>query len=154
MRDKEEKMNLLEGDEDDVMLHQLLYLKSFERPDQSAMLKNRQNIMRRVRQTEHRSWGLGHLLEVNIPWFFAEPRYGIALLFVAFAGLQFWGASVGSHSSDRGIYSRSTVVSLNAEKSVSTNNVVYPALPDNLRFFPERGVGSDVQFVGLVVPEE
>jgi hypothetical protein len=136
---------------DHVLLHRLLHLKKYETPDAVRMTKHKHNIMRNVREASRRTrWSLADLLEVNIPWFFAEPRYGIALLFVVFAGLQFWG--VNSHKQERnktGIYtSDSNMVALDQSTAASTNSISYPKLPNNLQYFPNRQAENDVKFVG------
>jgi len=134
----------------DVLLQQLLHLKKYERPETARMTRNKQNIMRQVREaSRQKSWSLGDLLEVNIPWFFAEPRYGIALLFIAFAGLQFWGASSRTPT---GIYMPvSTVATYGQSSSIATtNSISYPELPGkNFQLFPDTPQGdSSVKFVG------
>jgi hypothetical protein len=138
-------------DSADVLLQQLLHLKRYEVPDAARLNKNRQNIMRQVREKSlQKRWSLGDLLEVNSPWFFAEPRYGIAALFVAFAALQFWGVSSQKQvASKTGIYmSESNVVLLDASAATSTNTISYPKLPDGLELFPNQRAGNDVRFVG------
>lgn len=64
----------------------LLALKKFERPAAGRNEKNIQNIMRVVRTTNN----LPSLLlfpDKSFAWMFAQPRYGIAVLFVLFLGL-------------------------------------------------------------------
>ncbi len=106
MSDTINKTDAVSGDLGEVLLQQLLHLKKYELPEPSRMVKSKQNIMRQVREVNsQKRWSLGDLLEVNIPWFFAEPRYGIALLFIVFAGLQFLGASSWEHvQNESGIY--------------------------------------------------
>ncbi len=137
----------------DVLLQQLLHLKKYERPETARMTRSKQNIMRQVREaSSQKRWSFGDLLEVNIPWFFAEPRYGVALLFVVFAGLQFWGASSQENPQDQaGIYTSvgSNIAVLDQDSMVSTNHVSYPKLPSDYQLFPsaQQGDGS-VKFVG------
>lgn len=67
-------------------LSRLLALKQFERPDEERTEKNIQNIMRTVRTVGN----IPTLLlfpEKRLGWAFAQPRYGIAALFVLFLGL-------------------------------------------------------------------
>ena len=137
----------------EVLLQQLLHLKKYEMPEASRMVRNKQNIMRQVREASSRKrWSLGDLLEINIPWFFAEPRYGVALLFIVFAGLQFWGASSREQSQNKtGIYTTSNNMAAYEQASaISTNSISYPKLPrDNFQMFPENPqIDRSVKFVG------
>jgi len=140
----------------DEILQQLLHLKTYETPDPNRMRRNQQNIMRRIREEKSKHWSLSELIEVNMPWFFAEPRYGIALLFVAFAMLQFWGSRINRSAVDReGLYDLlpskvTTVEQLVGTVDNSTNTYSYPELPVEMHFFdnPARNGGS-VQFVGF-----
>lgn len=87
-------------------------------------------------------------LEINIPWFFAEPKYGVALLFVAFAGLQYLSFN-GPGQSDAGIYtSPDSMAAL--EDGSSTNSVTYPSLPQDMRLFHSDADSRDVKFAGFV----
>lgn len=151
MKIESDYLNMAGGDSADVLLQRLLHLKKYEAPDAVRMTKHRQNIMRQVREANSRThWSLGDLLELNIPWFFAEPRYGIAALFVVFAGLQFWGANSQKQASGRtGIYTSNPSVSMmDQNTSFSTNHVSYPKLPDNLQLFPGQRSDSGIKFVG------
>jgi hypothetical protein len=151
MMGKNDKLETVGKDAADVLLTQLLHLKSYETPDAVRMTKSRQNILRQVREESLRErWSLGDLLEVNIPWFFAEPRYGIAALFIAFAALQFWGVSSQKQLPGKtGIYmSEDNLAGLNASASLSTNSISYPKLPDGLELFPSQRGANDVKFVG------
>jgi hypothetical protein len=117
------------------------------------MTRNKQNIMRQVREANSRKrWSLGDLLEINIPWFFAEPRYGIALLFIAFAGLQFWGESSRKQMQNRtGIYMPGSTVAVYGQTSaIATNRISYPKLPTkNFQLFPDTPRSdSSIKFVG------
>jgi hypothetical protein len=151
MMDKNDKLEITGEESADVLLQQLLHLKRYEMPETARMTKNRQNIMRQVREESLRKrWSLGDLLEVNIPWFFAEPRYGIAALFIAFAALQFWGVSSQKQASSKtGIYtSTGSMVAFDQTSSISTNRISYPKLPDGLELFPSQRGTPDVKFVG------
>ena len=64
----------------------LLALKTFERPDEDRAEKNIQNIMREVRATD-RAPSLLLFPDKSFAWMFAQPRYGVAALFVLFLGL-------------------------------------------------------------------
>jgi len=62
----------------------LLALKTYERPDAFRVEKNIQNTMRAVRSTSN----VPSLFpDKNFAWMFAQPRYGVAALFVLFLGL-------------------------------------------------------------------
>lgn len=153
MSDTIKKMEAASGDSADVLLQQLLHLKKYELPEPSRMVKSKQNIMRQVREVNsQKRWSLGDLLEVNVPWFFAEPRYGIALLFIVFAGLQFWGASSRELAQDKsGIYtSGGDIAAYEQTSTISSNSISYPKLPsENLQLFPRTPAGdSSVRFVG------
>ena len=122
----------------DVMLQHLLHLKTFEMPDSSRMTRNKQNIMRQVRQAQsEKRKPLLDRLELNIPWFFAEPKYGIAALFVAFIGLQYAGMSARNSTTSTGIYTTTGSVA-NYQQQEAASNVVsnrYPSLPSNYQLF-------------------
>ncbi len=140
------------------MVGQLMHLKRYERPDGARMVRNRQNIMREVRELQrNRRKSLGDLLELNMPWFFAEPRYGIAALFVAFAALQYVGINARhSARSQTGIYTNPGTLTAydrtTAPAYTSTNTISYPNLPGNVPLFQDNrfGRGDDVQFVGRI----
>lgn len=70
----------------DLDIERLLVLKRFERPNKERTEKNIQNIMRAVRTTSN----VPSLLifpDKSFTWMFAQPRYGVAALFVLFLGL-------------------------------------------------------------------
>ena len=64
----------------------LLALKTFERPDEDRAEKNIQNIMREVRAAD-RTPSLLLFPDKSFGWMFAQPRYGVAALFILFLGL-------------------------------------------------------------------
>ncbi|MEI7850506.1 MAG: hypothetical protein WCH86_01590 [Kiritimatiellales bacterium] len=76
----------------------LLALKAYEHPDAGRAEKNIQNTMRAVRSTSN----IQTLFpDKSFGWMFAQPRYGVAALFVLFLGLHLLerplpDASVGS----------------------------------------------------------
>lgn len=129
------------------LLNQLLHLKRYETPDPDRMSRNRQNIMRRVREVRgNRRWSLSDLLEINIPWFFAEPRYGIAALFMAFAMLQFWGISARRPNTGSVFYVAESGPPRSVQTApVYTNSIVYPEIPDNLVLFPDGRGNSSIK---------
>ena len=136
-----EKINLETSVEDqaEVLLQQLLHLKQYERPDAARMTRNKQNIMRSVRQAQsEKRKPLLDLLEVNIPWFFSEPKYGIAALFVAFVGLQYFGINAKNSATSTGIYtSTASVASFDPDAAVSVVSNRYPNLPSNYKLFAQ-----------------
>ncbi|MFA7369365.1 MAG: hypothetical protein WC334_06950 [Kiritimatiellales bacterium] len=64
----------------------LLSLKTYERPDEIRVEKNIQNIMREVRAAD-RMPSLLLFPDKSFAWMFAQPRYGVAALFILFLGL-------------------------------------------------------------------
>ncbi len=136
----------------DIRLQQLLHLKRYETPDATRMVRSKQNIMRQVRESSSRKrWTLGDLLEVNIPWFFAEPRYGVAALFIVFAGLQFLGRP--QKQVRTGIYTAPTAKMAAYEQAAPanyTNQFSYPKLPSNVALFPDQRGDANVKFVGRI----
>jgi hypothetical protein len=64
----------------------LLALKIYERPEARRTEKNIQNIMRAVRSTDRRP-SLLLFPDKSFAWMFAQPRYGVAALFMLFLGL-------------------------------------------------------------------
>ncbi len=124
MMDKNDNMEATSGDPSDVLLQQLFHLKGYEIPETARMTRNKQNIMRQVREVSGRKrWSLSDLLEVNIPWFFAEPRYGIAALFVVFATLQFWGISTNKQAGGKtGIYSQDGGIAMAGQNTNSNSD--------------------------------
>lgn len=133
----------------EVLLGQLMLLKQYEKSDSARMTRNKQNIMRQVRQASaNKRKSIGSLLEGSIPWFFAEPKYGIAAVFVAFFGLQYMGISSQSSSQSTGIYMPShTIAALEKSTAVSTNSITYPSLPNNYQLFDSKQPARDIRFV-------
>lgn len=135
----------------DELLQKLFHLKRYELPDDARMAKNRQNILREVRAGRTAAWTLADLVEVNIPWFFAEPRYGIAALFIVFASLQFWGVSAQKQAHDKNeMVVPQGVAVADVDSTIYTNSITYPKLPDDLGLFPDQKGDSSVKFVGRV----
>ncbi len=128
------------GEQADQMLQQLLQLKAYETPDPARMTRNKQNIMRQVRQTQsEKRKPLLDLMELNMPWFFAEPKYGIAALFVAFVGLQYVGMNARNSATNTGIYTTTGSVADFQQQVVPANIVTnrYPSLPSNYQLFAD-----------------
>lgn len=64
----------------------LLSLKAYERPRPECVEENVSQILRAVRAAPNPR---PQRVSLNFGWFFAQPRYGIAALFVLFLGLHF-----------------------------------------------------------------
>lgn len=123
---------------DDELLDKLLHLKRYETPEAARMTRCRQNIMREIRQQSQRR-RLVDLMEVRFPWFFAEPKYGIALLFVGFFGLQYLAVNARyAAEADPGIYIQpSAVVQDEGIPSVESRIALAPE-DENYSRFPEN----------------
>jgi hypothetical protein len=123
----------------DLMLQDLFHLKRFETPDPSRMVRNKQNIMRQIRQESHNKRAtVGDLIELNFPWLFAEPKYGVAILFVAFAGLQYLSVNARqAANSQTGIYTTPAAQFAEYQQPAAavSNSIAYPEVPGNLRLF-------------------
>jgi hypothetical protein len=147
MMDKKD-MELAAEEQAELLLRQLMHLKRYETPEVARMTRSRQNIMRQVRTLHgNKRKTIGEWVEASMPWLFAEPKYGIAMLFVAFAGLQYMGFGT-RNSAETGIYtSVSSVADLEQAAMISTNSIAYPALPENLRLFPDEHGNGDIKFV-------
>jgi len=124
--------------EAEVLLNKLMHLKRYETPDASRMVRNKQNIMRGVRQAQaNQRQPLLDRLENSMPWFFAEPRYGIAALFIAFFGLQYAGINARQSATSTGIYTSSPHVASIDRQAASVETNRYPNLPGNYRLFAD-----------------
>lgn len=147
------KTDVMIDAEGDMMLGKLMHLKAYETPDATRMVRNRQNIMREIRNaSKSRRKSVGEALEGYIPWFFAEPKYGIALVFVAFVGLQYLGASSRNSARSTGIYtSPGTLAAYENRTSFSTNRIVYPTLPNSYQLFKEQSGSTDVMLVERLI---
>ena len=150
MNEMDQNNDLQADGPSDEMLLKLFHLKGYERPDPARMVRSRQNIMRQIRETKARKWTLSDLLEVNIPWFFAEPRYGIAALFVVFAALQFWGVNAQKQmQADTDMYVPSQEVAVaEASANIYTNSITYPKLPKDLQLSPHQQGNNSIKPVG------
>ena len=65
---------------------ELLALKVYERPAEARVEKKIENIMHTVRSA-HKRPSLHHFPDKSLTWMFAQPRYGVAALFIIFLGL-------------------------------------------------------------------
>jgi len=136
------------------LLKQLFHLKRYETPEVARMTRNRQNIMRQVREaSRNKRKSLSDLIEISYPWFFAEPKYGVALLFVAFAGLQYMGVNARhAAQSDTGIYTTSTdrFAAYEQASVTGTNTISYPEFPQGATLFRDYQGRKDVKFVEMI----
>jgi hypothetical protein len=129
----------------ELLLRQLMHLKNYEMPEPARMVRNKQNIMREVRKANaSKRMSLGDFLEMNMPWFFAEPKYGIAALFLAFVGLQYAGVSSRNSYQSTGIYTTTSDLASYGNKPETASTNYYPRLPSNLPLFesPDGGDGT------------
>jgi hypothetical protein len=104
----------------------LLALKKFEHPDAGRSEKNIQNIMRVVRSTNN----VPSLLlfpDKSAAWMFAQPRYGIAALFVIFLGLHLLDRPMPVATGGSGIVMKVPDVDIMA--AVNTNELKSVAIP-------------------------
>ena len=135
----------------ELMLQDLFHLKRFEMPDASRMVRNKQNILRQIRQEgQNKRKPIGDLIELNFPWLFAEPKYGVAILFVAFAGLQYLSVNARqAANSETGIYTTPAGQFAGYERTAATvsNSIPYPEVPGNLRLFGDVPQNQDSELV-------
>ena len=73
-------------DDSELDVKELLILKAYARPDRDRVEKNIENIMHAVRSA-HKKPTLHHFPDKSTGWMFAQPRYGVAALFIIFLGL-------------------------------------------------------------------
>jgi len=73
-------------DDPELDIKELLILKAYARPDRDRVEKNVENIMHAVRSA-HKRPSLHHFPDKSLTWMFAQPRYGVAALFIIFLGL-------------------------------------------------------------------
>lgn len=124
-------------DQAEMLLKQLMHLKQYETPDVSRMVRNKQNIMRQVRNSQaQKRKPLLDRIEINIPWFFAEPKFGLAALFVSVVGLQYVGITSNNSARSTGIYSAAgSMASYENLTEAVTNQYSYPDLPSSYQLF-------------------
>lgn len=149
----DEKDNLKESgvQSTDHLFRHLIHLKRYEKPDAARMVRNKQNIMRQIRQeSQNKSKSIGDLIEFSFPWLFAEPKYGVALLFVAFVGLQYLSVNARQAANNQtGIYTTPAGQFADYEQPAATvsNSIPYPEVPGNLRLFGEVPQTQDSELV-------
>lgn len=138
----------LESELSEDQLVKLLHLKRYESGDEERMLRNRQNIMRKVRfiQAERKS-SIWNRLKVYWGEFCAEPKYGLALalIFLFFSFIQVIRIDRTHLEISAGIHADLT--GLAVEDSPLDEEETYPDLPANIRLFAQP-TGGD----GTVLP--
>ena len=138
MRQQREPESRLSKDQ----LLQVLHLKRYESADEERMLRNRQNIMREVRSIQaERKPRMREWLEAY--WgFYAEPKYGLALIFLLFAFMQVIGVDRTNAEISAGIYA--DLSGLPLEGLLLEEVETYPDLPAHIRLFtpPTGGDGT------------
>jgi len=110
--------------------------------------------MREIRNTQaRRRPSVGEILESYVPWFFAEPKYGIALLFVVFVALQYAGTTARNSARSTGIYtSNGNLAAYESTVNISTNPAVYyPPLPSNYPLFDDQTPSDNVMLVERLI---
>ncbi len=73
-------------DDPEFDVKELLVLKTYARPDRDRVEKSIENVMHAVRSA-HKKPSLRHFPDKSLSWMFAQPRYGVAALFILFLGL-------------------------------------------------------------------
>jgi len=75
----------------------LLALKAFESPDKERIEKNVQSTLQAVRAA-HKRPSLHLFPDKSTAWMFAQPRYGIAALFIVFLGLHLMSRPISTET--------------------------------------------------------
>lgn len=112
----------------ELTIRGLLSLKVYERPDESRMEKNMQNIMRRVRQ-ENNLPAFLLFPEQGFSWAFAQPRYGVAALFLLFFTLHLVNRPVPTSPGSSPSLINSPLEQEIAVMGALTNRTERPAIP-------------------------
>ncbi|MEE9369458.1 MAG: hypothetical protein V3V05_11450 [Pontiella sp.] len=157
MKNENNNLEVMVENQAEILLKQLLHLKQYEKPETARMTRNKQNIMRQVREANaNKRKSIGDLIELNIPWFFSEPKYGIAACFIAFVALQYVGISSQNSSQSTGIYMpNNNIAALQQRTTIAaTNSITYPSLPNNYQLFDSKQGSSDVMLVERLVPKK
>ena len=106
----------------------LLSLKAFERPDSKRTEKNIQSTMQAVRAAHHQP-SLHFFPDKSLAWMFAQPRYGIAALFVLFLGLNVMQRSAPSELIGSGVVLEEPGSEIDLASMIATNNPPSIAIP-------------------------
>lgn len=107
----------------------LLALKAFERPDAKRIEKNVQSTLQAVRAA-HKQPSLLLFPDKSTAWMFAQPRYGIAALFILFLGLHLMQHPVPSAPvSSAALEKPGLQEMLSAVNSTTNAPVIIPPVP-------------------------
>lgn len=111
----------------------LLALKAYEHPKAERIEKNIRNTMQAVRAA-HKRPTLNFFPDKSTAWMFAQPRYGIAALFVIFLGLHLAQRSMPQQPFGTATV-QEPVVNMELVSTTETNQapVVIPAIPTGRR---------------------
>ncbi len=116
----------------------LLALKAYERPDANRVEKNIQNTMRTVRATSN----VPSLFpDKSFAWMFAQPRYGVAALFVLFLGLHLLERPLPTESV--GLMAVVKAPDVESMASMNTNQLEATSIP---------GISSPLSLAGEPAP--
>ncbi len=111
----------------------LLALKAFERPGAERIEKNIQCTMQAVRAA-HKRPSLHYFPDKSLGWMFAQPRYGIAALFVIFLGLHLMQRPMPAESVGSSVMSEpGLAMDLSAVTETNRAAPVIPPLPAGSR---------------------
>lgn len=112
----------------------LVKLKAYARPAGARVEKNIDQTLHAVRSS-HKRPSLHHFPDKSLAWMFAQPRYGVAALFILFLGLHLLErplpkAVAGSGTIDKLRTEMSTVVDTNAvpAQGIPVDEPIFPAL--------------------------
>ena len=106
----------------------LLSLKAFEHPDAERAEKNIQSTMQAVRAARHQP-SLHFFPDKSLAWMFAQPRYGIAALFVLFLGLHVMQRSMPTESVGSGVVVEEPGAEIDFASMVDSNAPPSIAIP-------------------------
>lgn len=125
-------------DDPELNVKELLELKVYERPDGKRGEKNIENIMHAVR-TAHKRPSLHHFPHKNVAWMFAQPRYGVAALFIIFLGLHLLERPVPETTVGPGVIEEpgielSSGIGTNSVPEIPAVEPVHPSLVDPVPF--------------------
>ena len=126
-------------------LVKLLHLKRYEAADKERMLRNRKNIMRKVRSIQvERNLPMWNRLKVYLGEVCAEPKYGlaVALIFLFFSFTQVIKIDRTHSEISSGIHA--DLSGLAVEDLPLDEEESYPDLPAHMRLFapPTGGDGT------------
>ena len=120
-----------EENTDNLDIVRLLALNAYEQPDAERVEKNVQNNMRAVRAAQARP-SLHFFPDKSMAWMFAQPRYGIAALFILFLGLHMLREPIPREAVGAAVVQKPAAIEIDLAAVVETNTpaVVVPAVPE------------------------